>query len=697
MIPSASRLRLWTLTLILGAAVCPQVWAGGQKPAGDERHARYCFYQGNYPEAAQEYYRLWERAGNDPDLARDLAATLMALRRFSEAAQVLRAAGIEGRELAEALLAAGDFPGALKALRAELATPGDHTRVRLLLGLAAFYQRDYARSLDQLERALSADPKQATLRLFKARCFLALAEGAGEERGYFEERAREEYRLAREYDPSLWQVHRDLAHWAVQRGDWAAAWSQWQTVVSMVGTSEEVEDALHLVRGRLPAPTATPTPAAALMARVPPKPRLEITAAAPAAFASDQPLLSIGLNSGTGRLAFAGAGAWRARDHRGRRIWEGLPRAGYRLERQSGEWVLANWEGKRLKSFRKALILETVDPDQIFAVFDFFQSTGYFFSAGDRKTRYYRGRLKVKVKGKRLQVVNELPLEAYLLSVVPSEMPADWSLEALKAQAVVARTYVLSHRGQHRSQGYDFCASAHCAYYSGVAAEHPRSIQAVADTAGEVLRQDGKLMPAFFSHSCGGMTQGFREAWWNEAPDYHAPAGVYDGLTAAAEACGLPLRPGALAAWLAGSPPVYCNDPAYSAPRNFRWLKVLTAEELSTRLEPAHNLGSIRRLGVQERSPNAYVRKLLVEGSNGRVELAGDRIRTLFGGLRSNLFDVLPIPSGVDGEEPLAWLIWGGGWGHGVGLCQVGAGRMGREGFGYRDILRHYFPQAEVE
>jgi SpoIID/LytB domain protein len=688
--------RSCALTLILLAALCPQAGASGQKPVGDERHARYSFYQGNYPEAAQEYYRLWERSGDDPGLARDLAAVLMALRRFSEASRVLQAAGIEGRELAEARLASGDLPGALKALRSELATPGDHTRTRLLLGLAFFYQRDYARSLEQLGLALHADPKQATLRLFRARCFLALAEGAGEEREYFEERAREEYRLAREYDPSLWQVHRDLAHWAVQRGDWPAAWSQWQTVVSMVGTSGEVEDALRLVRGQLPAPTATPTPAAAAV-RIPAKPRLEITAALPLAPDPSQPTLTIGLNGQTSRLAFAGLGAWRARDPRGRQIWEGLPRAGYRLERQRGEWVLTTWEGKRLKSFRKALTLETLDPNQILAVFDFYQSTGYFFSVGERKTRYYRGRLKVKTKGQFLQVVNELPLDAYLLSVVPSEMPADWSLEALKAQAVVARTFALGHRRQHGSQGFDFCASAHCAYYSGVAAEHPRSTQAVTETSREVLRQDGHLLPTFFSHSCGGMTQGYREAWWQDPPVYQAPAGVYDGLTLAAEACELPLRPGVLAAWLAGSPPVYCNDPDFSALRNFRWLKVLTAEELSTRLEPAHTVGAIQHLTIQERSPNGYVRKLLVEGSEGRVVLTGDRIRTLFGGLRSNLFDMLPIPAGDDGAEPTAWLIWGGGWGHGVGLCQVGAGRMGRGGVSYRDILRHYFPEAEVE
>lgn len=682
--------------MLSGAGACPLAWAGGQRPAGDEQRARFSYYQGNYPEAAQEYYQLWERSGGDPALARDLAATLMALRRFAEAAEVLRASGIEGRELAEALLASGDLAGALEALRTELGMPGEHTRARLLLGLAAFYQRDYARSLDHLERALRADPRQATLRLFRARCFLALAESAGEEQGYFQERAREEYRLARQYDPSLWQVHRDLAHWAVQRGDWTTAWNHWQTVVSTVGTSGEVEDALELIRGRMPAPTPTSTPVAAA-AKVPARPRLEITTAAPLPPDPSQPVLAIGLNGQTSRLAFACLGAWRARDHRGRQLWEGLPRAGYRLERQRGEWVLANWEGRRLKSFRSELTLETLEPDQLFAVFDFFQSTGYFFSVGERKTRYYRGRLKIKAKGKRLLVMNELPLDAYLLSVVPSEMPAAWSLEALKAQAVVARTYALSHRRQHGSQGYDFCATAHCAYYSGVAAEHPRSSQAVMETRGEVLRQDGHLAPTFFSHSCGGMTQGYREAWWKDAPDYQAPAGVYDGPTAAAADSGLPLRPGVLASWLAGAPPVYCNDPEYSASRNFRWMKVLTAEELATRLEPAHHVGAIRHLTIEERSPNAYVRKLLVEGSGGRVVLTGDRIRTLFGGLRSNLFDLLPISSGQDGEEPTAWLIWGGGWGHGVGLCQVGAGRMGREGFSYQDILRHYFPGAEVE
>lgn len=687
--------RLPALIAILATTAATAAWSSGQRPAGDERHARFAFYRGEYQEASQEYYGLWERAGDDPALARDLAATLLPLRRFAEAAQVLEASGINGQTLAEPLLAAGDWKGALKAMREELATPGDHTRTRLLLGLAEYYQGEFAQALDHLGQALQADPKQGTLRLFRARCFLALAGAGSEEQGYFEERAREEYRLAREYDPSLWQVHRDLAHWAVQRGDWTSAWRQWQTVISMVGTSEEVEDALDLVRTRLPEATPTPTPVA-VAAKVQPRPRLEVSAR-PVEFAPGQRKLEIGLNDRTRTVAFACLGPWQALDQRGNRLWEGLPRTGYRLERQGGKWTLATWEGRRLKNFRKPLVLEPLDSRDILAVFDLYQHSGYFFSSGDRKTRYYRGRLRIKPKGQWLQVVNELPLEAYLLSLVPSEMPASWSLEALKAQAVVARTYARAHLRQHGSAGYDFCANAHCAAYAGVEAEHPRSTMAVTATAGEVLRQDDHLVPTFFSHSCGGMTQGYREAWWDETPSYQQPGGVYDGPTSTAQTRELPLRPGELAAWLAGQPAVYCNDPDYSASRNFRWLKVLTAEELSTRLEPQHTVGTIRQLSVLERSPGAYVRRLLVEGSRGRVVLRGDRIRTLFGGLRSNLFDVLPLPSGRDAEEPAAWLVWGGGWGHGVGLCQVGAGHMGREGFEYREILKHYFPQAEVE
>jgi len=676
------------------------LYAGGRFPTGDERRGLVAFYRGVYSVAVEEYSRLLAGDPENQKIARDLAAALMAAGQYHEAAKVLARAKIQGLELGEAKLGAADFSGAVREFEFSLENPGNHSRTRILLGLIDYYQGDYAEAAEHFWRAQEENAASSgTVHLLLGRAFHGLAESATTEHDYFIFRANEELRRAEKTDPSLWQVHRDLALFAEQNREWSKAINQWKQVRSVIGNAQEVKTAILKLKDLIPTPTITPTPPVVFLAAAPPPPRFEKQVLKPLPAKVGEPMIRVGLGRQLPSIAFGCLGGWQVLDHHGRRFWRGLSKTGYRIEQDpAGGWALKSWEGERLKRFRKKLILEPLDLRKVLVVIDLYQTTGYLWSVGERKTRYYRGRLVIIPHKKTLSLINQLSLEAYLLSVVPGEMPALWPLEGLKAQAIVARTDTLLRRKYHHKYGYDVCNTVHCAVYHGVIAEHPRTYQAVFETRGLVLKQGKKLMPTFYSHSCGGMTQAFQEAWGNKVPDPFQAQGVYDLDRNSPAARHLPLSPGEINSWLASSPQVFCNTPRYSASRNFRWMKILTREELIAVLHQRYGIGTVRQIKILERSPSAYVRKILVKGQYGKFTIRGDRIRSAMGGLRSNLFSILPIPdTDRSATAPRAWLVWGAGWGHGVGLCQVGAGEMARQGYSCTEILHHYFPRGEIQ
>ncbi|MBN1595291.1 SpoIID/LytB domain-containing protein [candidate division FCPU426 bacterium] len=689
---------LLTTAAMLGLFPHP-LQSGGRVPSGDRQRALVAFYQGDYQAAAEEYGYLLDKEPQDQDLARDLFACLMALHEHALAEKALARAGIRGREMAEVKIAAGEYTGAIRELERMLAQPGMHDHARLLLGCALYCQGKYAKAAEMFWQAKAEGPAQGTSRLFLGRAFRHLAMQSSTEGEYFTSRAKQEFGKAVEIDPSLWQVHRDLALFAEHNQEWTNAYKQWRKVRSVIGASREVQSAISRVQSRIPTPTQTPVPTTVIAAAAPPLPGIDEIAVQPLPLLKNADEIRVGLRHNLPCLAFGGVGDWQAEYQPGKPFWKGTAKSGYRLEpNPSGGWDLKNWQGKRLKHFRRRLFIRPVDPKKPLVVINLYQTTGYLWSVGRKKSRYYRGQLVITPRRKTLDLVNQLPLEEYLLSVVPGEMPALWPLEALKAQTVVARTDALLRKKNRNHRGYDVCNTAHCAVYRGIQEEHANSYAAVLETLGMVLKHEERLLPTFYSHSCGGMTQGFKEAWWKNKPEYDQPQGIYDAAGDSLAGARLPLAPGRIGSWLSEQPDVFCNAPQYAATRNFRWVKILTQEELSGILDHRYGIGRLQSIDIQERSPSAYVRRILVQGDQGQEVVRGDYIRSALGGLRSNLFCLLPL---LDSEQPdgkpFAWVIWGGGWGHGVGLCQVGAGSMARQGYAYEEILHHYFPEGELQ
>lgn len=263
----------------------------------------------------------------------------------------------------------------------------------------------------------------------------------------------------------------------------------------------------------------------------------------------------------------------------------------------------------------------------------------------------------------RLHIVNILPLETYLRGVVPAEMPPSALPEALRAQAVVARTYALANRGRHRAQGYDLRDTTDDQVYGGVEAEREWADAAVRDTTGLVLMRGGRLVRAHYHADCGGATSP-----GEMAGDY--PPSVAD----------IPLSGG----------PDYCARGTYHT-----WRLRLSAEELARRLDAAtrKEVGPLQEIILLEADVSGRARRVLVRGEQGCREMAGSAFRAMLGPtiLKSTRFTVAREPGG-------AFIFQGRGYGHGRGLCQWGAIGMADAPYhhSFRTILSHYYPGTDL-
>lgn len=295
----------------------------------------------------------------------------------------------------------------------------------------------------------------------------------------------------------------------------------------------------------------------------------------------------------------------------------------------------------------------------------------------------YRGGALIRAAGPgRVTAVNVLALEEYLLGVVPLEIgyrPAA-EIEAVKAQAIAARTYAVSHVGSREALGFDFFATVADQVYGGIGREDSIAARAVRETRGEILMYDGAPILAYYHSTCGGRTAAVDEVW------SHAPLPYLKSVSDRVEE---------------GGEGYYCE-----ISNRFRWNVSWTAEALRSALSRALSTRSgrpvevrrVERVEVTGRTPSGRAESLLVvaDGESHRIE--GDSIRRVLlqpGGemLNSTLF---VLDAETSGGEVRSLEANGGGWGHGVGMCQMGAIGRARAGQSYRKILTTYYPGAEI-
>ncbi|BCV25222.1 SpoIID/LytB domain-containing protein [Gelria sp. Kuro-4] len=327
--------------------------------------------------------------------------------------------------------------------------------------------------------------------------------------------------------------------------------------------------------------------------------------------------------------------------------------------------------------------------------------------------RPYRGSLEVRATGAGLVVINVVTVEDYLRGTVPLEMPPTWPEEALKAQAVAARTFAYRNQGRHAGEGFDLCAGTHCQAYGGAGVETAATDRAVKETADLVLRYNGELIDAYYHASSGGHTEAAGAVWGTDRPYLK---GVEDG-------------------W---------DQSPYA-----QWEASFSPEEVSALLAQAgFALGDVETIEPSAYTPSGRVASFSVQGSSGREVIPAEKLRQALGPtvLKSTWLTVVsspPVPQGralvtVQGAEgtgraaarPGTWAVTasgvkmiptqtvtrvggrgagagrivfrGRGYGHGVGMSQWGAkGMAEHQGTSvpdfYRAILTHYYQGVTIE
>ncbi|MDY7224738.1 SpoIID/LytB domain-containing protein [Hyalangium rubrum] len=306
--------------------------------------------------------------------------------------------------------------------------------------------------------------------------------------------------------------------------------------------------------------------------------------------------------------------------------------------------------------------------------------------------RSFRGTLQLAVdRFGTLAVVNGVKLEELLKGLVPSEIYARAHMEALKAQAVTARGEVLAKVGvKHLADPYLLCSEQHCAVYRGRTGEAASTSAAVEATRGEALfSQDGRLVDSVYSAMCGGHTED-NEIVWGDPPD-PSLRGRPDLLEPPA---GAP-SPSNLEEFLKATDlPAACRLSSFAQPSKFRWEKRFSAAQVNAFTEKL-GVGPVQAMTLEERGVSGRARLLMISGERGATQIRGElNIRRLFGMLNSSMA-VVRAERDAEGRIT-SWVFRGGGWGHGVGMCQTGAIGRAEAGQRYRDILHHYYNGAEV-
>ena len=400
--------------------------------------------------------------------------------------------------------------------------------------------------------------------------------------------------------------------------------------------------------------------------------------------------------------------------------------------------------GDKQQLFSDSVLLEPVNEND--AYFELFHVViGVQFHWEREETQSFKGKLKIYIKNEMLTVVNILSVEDYLLSVISSEMSATSSLELLKAHAVISRSWLLAQieKGKqlkdlnyktliHNEEGYirwydredhscfDVCADDHCQRYQGITkVSSPQVYEALKVTSGEVLLYDDKICDARFYKCCGGITEKFENVWEPVVHPYLTkvidnnvvPTGCNTDLTNEENA----------RAWILGNPPAFCNThdkEALSQVLNdydqetqdfYRWQVTLTQAKIKDLLfrKVGIDVGEILDLVPVERGVSGRIIRLKIIGSKQNIVIGKElEIRKALSEshLYSSAFVVEKVfdtcHCGLDPQSPVIpskFILKGAGWGHGVGLCQIGAAIMGAKGYLYQEILTHYFPHAEVK
>ncbi len=382
----------------------------------------------------------------------------------------------------------------------------------------------------------------------------------------------------------------------------------------------------------------------------------------------------------------------------------------------------------RGKNFKELIFLPE-SKDATFTLKNVTIGKGFHWQKTEEET--FKGELKLIIEDNQILAINILPKEDYLVSVISSEMRPNASLEFLKAHAVISRSWLTSLMKRRKSiekkitlpsskedeilrwydgdnhKNYDVCADDHCQRYQGITKQiNPNALKAVEETSFEVLFFEDEICDARFSKCCGGVTEEFSFCW----DDINKP---YLIAKRDSKEKNLPSLSNEkeVEKWILSSENAFCNtkdekilsqvlnDYDIKTKDFFRWQVEYSQKELSSIIKQRLNidLGEIIDLIPKERGKSGRISKLEIKGTLRKIIIGKElEIRKTLSHthLYSSCFIVekKEIKNGL----PQSFLLKGAGWGHGVGLCQIGAAVMGENGYNYKEILSHYYPGTQI-
>ena len=344
------------------------------------------------------------------------------------------------------------------------------------------------------------------------------------------------------------------------------------------------------------------------------------------------------------------------------------------------------------RSYKNSIRFVPLEKYSTFTVQDV--DIGIGFHWDHKEDLEYSGELEIITDNSgKLTCVNIIDIEEYLASVNSSEMRNDNNIEMLKSQTVAARSTVLATMGKHHyGEGFDLCSDDHCQCYQGISKVSMLSSEVTKLTAGEILIFDNKIADARYSKICGGITERYSACW--EEMDYPYLATVLDNHTN--EKCtGVTDDKKAEALIDSRDFDCFCNTFNNPLPDSlsfcqdlFRWEKEISKESIKDNLKSKFDIsaGDVKNIRIIKRGSSGRAVELEVEGSEKTVIISKElNIRRLLSDTH------LPSSAIIISRICGGWKLKGAGWGHGVGLCQIGAQVMGEKGYGYRDILKHYY------
>jgi SpoIID/LytB domain protein len=411
-----------------------------------------------------------------------------------------------------------------------------------------------------------------------------------------------------------------------------------------------------------------------------------------------------------------------------------------------GQKMIGNWnagiqngviwlsDGFKVLTVQSGAIIEASHPDDSFTLHDV--TIGINFHWQRDEDQKFKGNLKLLIETCELVAINILSVEDYLVSVISSEMSATSSLELLKAHAVISRSWLLAQIEKNKALNqesiayqtvyetdtefikwydredhvnFDVCADDHCQRYQGITRSSTKAVEeAVKNTRGELLVYGSAICDARFSKCCGGMVELFENVW---EPVHHPYLQSFVDNDKEPSGFVLDLKNEEMAKkWIIGQPDAFCNTKDkkvlsqvlndYDQETNdfYRWEVTYTQQEISELIAKRIGIdfGLVQEMIPVERGASGRLIKLKIVGDKKQLVIGKElEIRKALSS--SHLYSSAFMVQKTKEDGQIRFTLRGAGWGHGVGLCQIGAAVMGAKGYSYQEILMHYFRGAELE